>query len=294
MFRQRHINAGPRGRIAHRAVAAADAARRPLERVAWPLEKVAWAFEQRIVWPLQERTAGRGPSPAIAGAGALAFVAALAVVAGLLLSSGHGGAETERLTTPTRVALAPPPAKSSTKDSGPALHGVAPSFGIGKAVGVAKQDGSGGTSDTHGGASEQPSEEPATEAADAAAGEGAAAATASSAKPVPAGPAAMKVARRFSEAFVFYEIGKQPAHVKAVFDATATPRLTKALEKRPPRLPERAAVPKAEVVNLVPGPRRGDEYTVSVSLLRVGVTSELRVTLSDEKEAGWKVSEILG
>ena len=41
------------------------------------------------------------------------------------------------------------------------------------------------------------------------------------------------------------------------------------------------------MLNIVAGPTHGDTYTLSVSLLRVGVTSELRLDMqnSDEKPA---------
>ena len=103
----------------------------------------------------------------------------------------------------------------------------------------------------------------------------------------------MKVARRFSEAFVFYEIGERPARAKTVFGETATPQLADALGERPPRLPADAKVPKARVVNLVPGPRAGKAYTVSVSLLRVGLTSELRLELN-RKNGHWVVTDVRG
>ena len=89
-----------------------------------------------------------------------------------------------------------------------------------------------------------------------------------------------EIARRFSEAFVFYEVGKWPERAKTIFDETASPQLAAALDERPPRLPADAEVPQARVVNLVSGPRRGKAYTMSVSLLRVGLTSELRLKLN--------------
>lgn len=277
----------------------ADAVRwhagRLFERLAWPFERLAWAIEGRLVWPLRERSAGRGPSSRVAGAGALATVAAAAVLAGVLLSEGNGAESAER----TRAAAVAPASGAADGSQGPALQGVPPSFGVGKGVGVATEsvDKSSGAESgaAEAEASAETSEAEAGEGGgETAAGEADGAATASSAKPVPAGPQAMKVARRFSEAFVFYEIGQRPARVKTVFDETATPGLVGALEERPPRLPERARVPKAKVVNLVPGPRRGQDYTVSVSLLRVGLTSELRVTMHTDKTGAWKVSEILG
>lgn len=291
MLRRRHINADPSGRIARTLLGVADAAR-------WPFERLAWTAERRLVWPLRERTAGWEPPSRAAGAGVLAAVAVAAVLAGVLLSGGHGGTTVEQVATTARVASdatqsGEPPAAGS---QGPALQGVPPSFGVGKGVGVAKESSdkaAGSTADASAtpSASAEAGEAVGTEAASEG---GESAASASSAKPVPAGPAAMKVARRFADAFVFYEIGERPARVKGVFGETATPGLAGALEERPPRLPERAKVPKAKVVNLVPGPRHGRDYTVSVSLLRVGLTSELRITLQPEKNGEWKVSEVLG
>ena len=77
-------------------------------------------------------------------------------------------------------------------------------------------------------------------------------------KPVPAGPAAMKVARRFSEAFVFYEIGERPARAKTVFGETATPRAGQALGERPPRLPANARCrrPGCSTSSPAPAPAR--------------------------------------
>jgi len=166
------------------------------------------------------------------------------------------------------------------------LQGVAPKFDVGDGVGAAATSG---VAD-EGGPTDAPAEAP--EADSDLAGEEAGA-TASSQKPVPAGPAAMKVARRFSEAFVFYEIGERPARSLSVFEQTATPQLATALAARPPRQPQSTEVPKARVLNLVPGPRSGKVYTVSASLLRVGTVSELRMKLA--KQAGaWKVTDVRG
>jgi hypothetical protein len=104
----------------------------------------------------------------------------------------------------------------------------------------------------------------------------------------------MKVARRFSKAFLSYEIGRDREAATEVFDATATPRLAEALSDRPPRLPANGRVPKARVVNLVPGPRAGRAYTVSVSLLRVGLTSELRLEMRKQGKAAWLVTDVRG
>jgi hypothetical protein len=275
------------------------------EAARWPFERLAWAVERRAVWPLRERVAGFGLPSQVAGGVALGAVAIAAILAGALLSGGNGGSGTERIAPPARVALAPAGAKRATEEASndPTLQGVPPSFGAGKGGAAAKQDGApAGAKDEAAAGSTPPEAVEADGAAAAAAsagsdgstgGEGSAAA-ASTAKPVPAGREAMKVARRFSEAFVFYEIGKRPARAKTVFGETATPQLAEALAQRPPRLPANAKVPKAKVLNLVPGPRHGGVYTVSVSLLRVGLTSELRISLQHSKPEGWRVTEVLG
>jgi hypothetical protein len=105
----------------------------------------------------------------------------------------------------------------------------------------------------------------------------------------------MKVARRFAGAFVLYETGRSDSGVRTAFGETASPRLARALLRRPPRLPANVKVPKAKVVNIVPGPRHGNTHTLSVSLLRVGVTSELRIDVTqDEKSGEWQVTDVLG
>ena len=53
-------------------------------------------------------------------------------------------------------------------------------------------------------------------------------------------------------------------------------------------------MPKAKVLNVVPGPSHGGVYTVSVSLLRVGVTSELRLEMEQLKGRRWRVTNVLG
>ncbi|HET9162721.1 MAG TPA: hypothetical protein VFN89_04655 [Solirubrobacterales bacterium] len=287
MLKRRHINGDPRRRGTRILLAAADAIR-------WPFERAAWSVERRLIWPLQKRLAGRGAPRRGAGIAALAtIVAAAALAAVLVLPGGEEPAREQTAAQPSQVAIvAADPQPQAEKPQSPSLQGAPPHFGVGNGVGVSKSNG--GASGA--GQAEAPSpsvDAPASAAAPTA--EGDAGATASSAaKPVPAGPAAMKVARRFAEAFVFYEIGEKAARAEAVFGETATEQLAKALEERPPRLPSNAKVPKAKVLNLVPGPRFGTQYTVSVSLLRVGITSELRLTLQKEKDGGWSVAQVLG
>ncbi len=110
----------------------------------------------------------------------------------------------------------------------------------------------------------------------------------------PAGPKAIKVARDFAGAFVVYETGGIDSHVRETFGHSATPALSHALLKRPPRQPANVKVPRAKVVNIVPGPSQGKVFTVSVSLLRVGVTSELRLEMEQRKHDGWQVTNVLG
>lgn len=257
-----------------------------VEIVRWPFERLAWLLERRLVWPLRERAAGLDPSGRNAGAAALAAIAVAAVLAGVLLLPGSD-APRERVAATAGVAIAPPGLQPQAEPQGPALQGAPPSFGVGNGVGVSEPAG-GGASAT---GSEASGDEAETSGEASLPEEGAA--TTSSKVPVPAGPAAMKVARRFSEAFVFYEIGERPARARTVFGETATPQLATALGERPPRLPADAKVPKARVVNLVAGPRAGKAYTVSVSLLRVGLTSELRLELN-KRQGDWVVTDVRG
>jgi hypothetical protein len=110
----------------------------------------------------------------------------------------------------------------------------------------------------------------------------------------PAGPAAIAVARKFSNAFVVYETGGDETEFSEAFRATATPELTKALLRRPPHQPAGVEVPQAKVLNVVPAPSHGTIYPLSVSLLRVGVTSELRLEMEQLKNQGWRVTNVLG
>ncbi len=308
MLRRRQINAGSGGRKLRSTLARAstpvqdilgaieehvvwrvgDLLRGVVEVVRWPIERFVWALEERVVWPLQERAAGWGAPPRATGAGALAAVAIAAVAIGVVLVSGGESSEETLPSAKPVVSTAPLPAPVEAQPSGPVLHGVPPKFGVNAGVGVATTN-----EETDGAAADDIPADDSLAATDAPPGDEEGGATTSSQKPVPAGPAAMKVARRFSEAFVFYEIGERPARAATVFEETATPQLATALAERPPRQPASAEVPKARVLNLVPGPHRGQVYTVSASLLRVGVTSELRLKLT--KQAGaWQVTDVRG
>jgi hypothetical protein len=81
--------------------------------------------------------------------------------------------------------------------------------------------------------------------------------------------------------------------VKRTIAHTATPALARALRERPPRLPASVRVPVAKVKNIVLGARHGRELGASVSLLRLGDLSELRLTLT-RRHGAWAVSEVRG
>jgi hypothetical protein len=269
---------------------AADVLRRLFEVVKWPFERAAWAIERALIWPVEERTGEWNGPVRAAGMAALALLAVGAGVLGLLWASGSGGGN-ERGVQQAAAPVTPPPAVQSAPaeklaKAAPVLHGAVPKFAPANGDTAAKA------------VAANP-----VKAGDEAAGTAAAGRTStgdtltsSSAAPVrPAGPAAAKVARQFAGAFILYEIGKTDAKVREAFAATATPQLTRALLPRPPRLPAGAEVPKAKVLNIVAGPKHGDTYTLSVSLLRVGVTSELRIEMERDPRSGeWLVTDVLG
>jgi hypothetical protein len=241
-----------------------------LDLVRWPFERVAWAFERGLVWPLRERTAEWSGAARAAGLAAIAAIAVGAVAIGASLAGSGNGEETLAQTDDVAPASTGLPFDELTPDNPaePMLRGAAPVFIPKKRANEAA-------------------------AADAETAPDDESASAKEEEAVPAGPAAMKVARRFAEAFVLYEIGEESGRAKQTFGETATPQLARSLADRPPQLPANAKVPKAKVLNVVPGPRRGRTYTVSVSLLRVGVTSELRLDLKRNKDS-WAVTNVRG
>jgi hypothetical protein len=277
----------------------ADVLRGIADVVKWPFERAIWAIERGFVWPLEERSGNWGASVRVLGIAALALLAAGAGILGLVWASGSGGGGTspaQEVAAPVaapvvRQAPAPIPTPAA-----PVLQGAKPDF-----------------ADAPRGASKSSAETVSPESAAGASGSESAAATAGSSAEVaksassgaqgpaagsavePAGPPATKVARQFAGAFVLYEIGRATPAVRDVFNETAAPRLAHELLRRPPRQPAGAAVPKAKVLNVVAGPHRGNTYTLSVSLLRVGVTSELRLDMERNPKSGvWEVTNSLG
>ncbi len=269
-----------------------DAARTVADLVRWPFERAVWAIERGLVWPLEERTGRWGEPLRGVGIAATVLVAIGAGVLGLVWASGSGGGSGQQAQHASTPSLAPALSTAAQKgelaQAAPVLRGATPDF-TPKTTGATKASGGSPVAEP----SEAPETSPAGQAETATSSS--TGATATAAKVVPAGPAASKVAHRFAGAFVLYETGRSDARVRTAFAATATPQLSRSLLRRPPRLPANVKVPKAKVLNLVPGPRRGDTYTLSASLLRVGVTSELRIDMQrDEKTGEWRVTDVLG
>jgi hypothetical protein len=281
-----------------------DGIRSVFELICWPFERLAWIVQRALLWPLEDRAdslSGRERIAATAGAA----VAVVAVFIGVVAFAGSSGSGGEPAAAPVAIASTPAVEPSpSPKPKAPrsTLHGPAPVFKApAKKVDPTEVDPAQAIE------SAPPSSSAAATAASAATGRissrpssstgDATTSAAAEEATIPgreAGAEAVAVAQRFSSAFVVYETGGEESKVRAEFAQTTTPELAKALLKRPPRLPADVAVPKAKVVNVVPGPSREGVYTLSVSLLRVGVTSELRLEMEKLKDKGWRVTNVLG
>ncbi|MFN8215647.1 MAG: hypothetical protein U0R71_03535 [Solirubrobacterales bacterium] len=275
----------------------------------WEVERTYWALEDRV-----PALAGRGRLAATGAAVVLAAVLAVTVLA-LAGSGGSGQRTAQRVAVVEAPAPAPvqsePAPRPKPEPAVPTLHGATPSFkpqpkptekpaATGDAAKGAKGADNGAeeatTSTTSSAASAKISSEPSASTSSLGAPTTADGpeAEAELIPGRPAGPKAIAVARRFSQAFVVYETGGEESQVREAFATTTTPALSKALLRRPPRLPANVKVPKAKVVTVVPGPSREGVYTLSVSLLRVGVTSELRLEMERLKDKGWRVTNVLG
>src|SRR6266516_116887 len=289
MLRRRAINLGvsPTGAGAGRRVlwafedrvvwGGADALRTIVDVVRWPFERAAWAIESHLIWPLRERAGELSAPVRAAGTAAVAAAAIGAGVLGLTWAAGGGTSAGTKPASPGPPVLAQP-VHEAVATAPPKLHGVAPDF----------------TPEAGGGASKvSEGKALADRVATVDSGAAGSASASSAVSGAPAGPAALKVAHRFSGAFVLYETGQENAKVRATFAETATPRLSRSLLRRPPRLPANVEVPRAKVVNVVPGPPVGEDATVSVSLLRVGLTSELRLSMHRGKDGKWQVADVL-
>ncbi len=270
-----------------------DILRAVFERIRRPFEWAAWALRRGLIWPLQDRTGNLGTAIA-----AIAAVLVIAIGGGAVLGSssdGGGGEPTSNqvAVTPEPPAVVPPKAAARESEAEPTLRGATPVFK------PTKQEKDAKAKPAVSAEAAPTSSDPATATIGSVPGAASSSASASSTQSSigvdgpPAGPEAIAVAEDFAGAFVLYETGGEESKVRKAFAATATPELAKSLLRRPPRLPANVEVPKAKVVNVVAGPSHGGVYTVSVSLLRVGLTSELRLDMEKLKKT-WRVTNVLG
>ncbi|HEX5594111.1 MAG TPA: hypothetical protein VFX35_12285 [Solirubrobacterales bacterium] len=278
---------------------------RPQRRPPEAFEDLSLALREHLLWPVEDRLLGLGDRGRAAVAGG-AVVLALGLGIGGFSLLGSGSSQPTSASPVAVVSNRTPepaptaPAPEAEPEPEPTLHGAAPVFKpvegeekVGESKGVETAAPAAAAANTGDPATDTITSSPAARAT-------AADATTSSARPAdlpdgpPAGPAAVAVARKFADAFVVYETGGDETAVRKAFGATATPELTKALMRRPPRQPAGVEVPKAKVLNIVPAPSHGTIYPLSVSLLRVGATSELRLEMEQLKDQGWRVTNVLG
>lgn len=271
---------------------------RPKRRQPEAVEDLSLALRDRVLWPLEDHFRALSDEGRIAVAGAAAVLALGIGIVGFS-SLGSGGSQA----TEVQVAAAPAPTAQPAPvapkpEPAPTLHGAAPVFTppkegqteVGNSKAVEREAAAATADNTGNAATDTLSSTPTAQPTDASAS----ASAASTVDGPPAGPAAVAVARKFAAGFVVYETGGDKATIHKAFAATATPELTKALLRRPPRQPAGIKVPKAKVLNVVPAPSHGNVYPLSVSLLRVGVTSELRLEMEQLKGKGWRVTNVLG
>jgi hypothetical protein len=271
---------------------------RPKRQAPEALEGLSLALRDRLIWPLEDRfvtLTERGRAAVVGGA----VVLALAVgVGGYALVSSDGSEPRTAAPVAAVVEPAPQPAPPRPRPAAdPTLQGATPVFKapdaeaksskVAGSKAVANEAPAAAAANTGNASTDTISSSPAARPT------GASASTATVDGP-PAGPAAIAVARKFAGAFVVYETGGDKSEVRKAFAATATPELTDALMQRPPRQPAGVEVPKAKVLNVVPAPSHDRIYPVSVSLLRVGSTSELRLEMEKLKNKQWRVVNVLG
>jgi hypothetical protein len=276
------------------------AANRLADIAVWPFERASYALREKVIWPTEDRAARMGTPARVLASAIVVLLAAGVGVAGLIWAAPDGP-HSDAGATPLAASSAPlAVAKAGPeKAAEPTLQGAAPVFKpteeevaseVDPAKAIVKSAPADATSS---------SSSPSSSTAASSSSESPSSTASSSARPTAvdgpaAGPQAISVASDFASAFVLYETGDNESGVRHAFGETATPALAKALLRRPPRLPANVKVPKAKVVNVVPAPSRGDIYPVSVSLLRVGLTSELRLEMEKRKGDGWRVTNVLG
>ena len=277
------------------------------ERATWPLRKLVWKIEEKVVWPIADVLSWRPrrqrirveapPAPAEARGGEVdapsgARPAPLAirrlgapvrdvsvVLATVAVAAGAGIAIAMLVDSSGGTSVSRPPAQDAASQVGiPSPQASAESGGSATLEGAPPDF----RSAPQAGTQEQVSPTEATNSKPSSISAGAAGTT-----------GAMETARDFAGAFVLYEVGESGKEVRQTFARTATPSLATALRDRPPRLPEGVKVPSAKVQNVVLGARHGNEMDASVSLLRLGDLSELRLTLI-RRDGRWAVSEVRG
>jgi hypothetical protein len=247
-------------------------------RLIWPLKRLWWAFERYLLWPVGDSfrrmaEAMRYRSPlAYIGATALVCLTAAAVASAVYFYNEANQSEAPPVvaeaplgedtvlapTAPPAVALPSQPAAGDDT-----LKGVVPDFDpSGKKGGSGNDKSSEELPETAVRPSAEPDSPP------------------------------LKVAHQFASTFVGYEIGEKKATRE--LGKSATSKLVRELSADPPRLPSNGRVPKATVLNVVAGKKNDGKMDVSVSLMRSGATSELRLGLVRENGQGWLVSEIRG
>jgi hypothetical protein len=246
------------------------------EDATWTLREAAWGLEEKVLWrgsdaaqraldraqrstaPLQRLIETKLAWPladALRGRGTAARAGIAGAAVAAALAAGAAGAILAPDHDPSQpdTAARLASATAAATASVPVLQGAKPDFEVGE-VKVA-----------------------------------AAAATPAA---LPSAPPA-KVAWRFADAFVRYEIGKLDERTASGFAATATPPLAKSLSEESPRLPAGTKVPEAKVLNVVLADRTPEQITASVSMVRLRTISEVRLTL-EHTEDGWRVSGVLG
>jgi hypothetical protein len=263
-------------------------------------EDLSLALRDRVLWPLGDGFLGLDDAARAAVAGGAVALALALGIGGYSLISSDGSdpapAPTVALKSePTPVSTSAKPTPKPEPD--PTLQGAAPVFEAPKQDKSSQVDTSEAVSSDVPAAATSGTGNPATDTISsnpAASSSAGATASRASVEGPPAGPAAVAVARKFADAFVVYETGGENGEVRKAFKATAVPQVTKALLQRPPRQPAGIEVPKAKVLNVVPAPSHDRIDPVSVSLLRVGATSELRLEMEQLKNKQWRVVNVLG
>ena len=254
--------------------AGADAARAAVDEFSWPLERLVWSVRRHAIWPVQDWFGAWGLVARSAFVLSLVWIGAVACLTGVRVANQDApAAPAQPVATAGGPRVAVKLADSPVVKQGPVLHGAAPTLAPPEqeSAGAAASPTQAAASDTS----------TSTSTVDP---------TASSAEP-PA--SALRVAHRFAKAFVAYEVGEADADVRLAFRETATLPVVRALADRPPRQPAGVDVPRARVLNVVPGPRHGPNLSVSVSLLRLDSASELRLQM-ERTDDGWLVSDVRG